>query len=119
MAVLVESGRWVSEWKPACKAVRYRRASLVAGSDVWSSICAYLNNASEVVTMLSISELARASSSGMLLTSTAWFGSCAPACLSPSSAARASMQAVAPYGLSDEGFTYAGLSYQQRRGPRD
>jgi hypothetical protein len=50
--------------------------------------------ASAVVTMFSISELACASISGRVLTSTAWFGSWLPAAFEAARAARASMHAL-------------------------
>ena len=53
--------------------------------------CAYLNKASVVVTMFSISELACASSKGMVLISTLWLGINVPACFRAASAARASI----------------------------
>ena len=66
-AVAVESGLVASDANPSFKAVRYRRASLVAGSACCSPCSAKRKSLSVVVTMFSISELACASSSGMVL----------------------------------------------------
>jgi len=89
-AVAVHGGRRASDSNPACSAVRYRSASLVAASAAPSSDWANWNNRSAVVTIFSISELSLASSSGIVLISIVWFGINSAACFNAASAARAS-----------------------------
>jgi len=87
-AVLVFKGRGSSRRYPSRRASRYRRASFVAGSAFWC-VSRCLISRSVVVTMFSISELARASRSGSVLTSMSWFGISSAACLRSARAARA------------------------------
>ena len=73
-AVATVRPRSTTVLNPALRAVRYRRVSRTAGSWAASSSSMCLNNSSVVVTMFSISELACASSSGIVLISTVGLG---------------------------------------------
>src|SRR5882672_1259088 len=87
-AVRVVIGRLFSVRAPSRSARRYRSASLVAASAL-PSAWRCRKSLSAVVTMFSISELARASKSGRVLIKIAGFGINSAACRNSASAARA------------------------------
>ena len=92
-AVATVSPRSPTVSNPALSAVRYRSVSRVAGSAAAASSSICRKSSSEVVTMFSISELACASSNGIVLMRTAGLGMDIAAWSSCASAALAAIAA--------------------------